>query len=91
MRNKRSETASSTNIGTTVRPFMGWTLKGLAIGAVTLGVAAGLAACSETSAEDPLPLGESDSGVIVEDAPVEDAPAEDAPAEDGAVEGEDGG
>lgn len=84
---------------------MGWTLKSLAIGVVTLGVAAGLAACSETSAEDPLPLGESDTGVIVEDAPAEDAPTEDAPAEDapaddgvmedtpddGAVEGEDGG
>lgn len=90
MRSKRSETASSTDIGATVRPLMGWTLKSLAIGAVTLGVAAGLAACSETSAEDPLPLGESDTGVIVEDAPADDGVMEDTP-DDGAVEGEDGG
>lgn len=85
MRNKRSETASSGESSTTVWPFVGRTIKGLAIGAVTLGVAAGLAACSDSTADDPLPLNESDSGVILEDAPVEDAPVE-----DGVMEGDDG-
>ncbi len=42
---------------------------------------AGLAACSDSTAEDPLPLTESDSGVV-EPVP-EEAPVEDDSMEDG--------
>ena len=56
--------------------------------AVALGLAfTGLAACSSDGTGDPLT--ESDSGVIVEDAPADDGTVvEDPPADDGAVEGE---
>lgn len=50
---------------------------------VVLGLAlTGLAACSETTGDGPLPLGDSDSGILVEEAPVEDGVVED----DGLVE-----
>ncbi len=56
----------------------------LAGSAIVLGLAiTGLAACSDATADDPLPLSESDSGVIVEDPPADDELIDDAVEEDG--------
>ena len=58
--------------------------------ALTLGLSAtALAACSDSTGDDPLPLSDSDSGVIVDDAPTEEPLVEDDPLDDAPVEGED--
>lgn len=57
--------------------------------AIAIGLTAtGLAACSDSTADDPLPLSEDDSGVIVEESPVEEAPVEEAPVEEAPAEDE---
>lgn len=55
----------------------------LAGSVIVLGMAfTGLAACSDATTDDPLPLSESDSGEIVEDPPADDGVIEDGVVED---------
>ena len=63
----------------------------LAGSVIVLGLAiTGLAACSDVTTDDPLPLSENDSGEIVVDPPADDGVIEDGVIEDG-VEEDSGG
>ena len=66
------------------------TSRRFAAAAVALGLSAAvLAACSDSTSEDPLPLTDDDSGVIVEDPPADEPLVDDAPLEEAPVDGDD--
>ena len=77
MGNQASKTPEHPTTDPVVRRFLRWPLRAIVVGITALGLAAGLAACSDDSGSDPLPLGDSDSGVIVDDPPADEAPVDD--------------
>lgn len=83
MRNQQSKTPAPSRTDAAVRPLRRWPLRGVVLGLTALGLAAALAACSGDSASDPLPLGESDSGVVTNGDPVDGGEMEEGDPVDG--------